>query len=98
MTTGIFTATAGLRSTVDHLFDILIHRLLQVADHRRKLAGGQTLLAGWTGGIRLFEPTERFVDRFVTVRAREVYFGFQGHGLVLPDVLCGDVSAMTESA
>ena len=76
MAARLLATTTGVRSTVNYLFDPGIHGLLQLADNAGELASGQTFVAGGTGGIELFEPTEGFVDRFVTVWASEVYFGF----------------------
>jgi len=85
VTARILAATTGVRCTVNHLFDTRIHRLFQIADNGRELASGQTFIAGGAGGVWFFEPTEYFVDRFVTVGASEFYFGFWGHVFVLPD-------------
>ena len=74
MAAGLLAATTGVWCAVNHLFDLLIHGLLQVADDAGKLAGDQTFVAGGAGGIGFFEPIEGFVDRCVTVRASEVYF------------------------
>jgi hypothetical protein len=76
VTARILAATAAVLFTINHLFDTLIHGLLQIADNGGELAGGQTFVAGRTGGISFFEPAEGFVDRFVTVGASEVYFRF----------------------
>jgi hypothetical protein len=62
MTARFFATTTGARRTVNHLFDPRIHGLLQLADNAAELASGQTFVAGWTGGIGFFEPTEGFVD------------------------------------
>jgi len=76
MAARLLATTTGVRRIVNHLFDPRIHGLLQLADNAGELASGQTFVAGGTGEIGFFEPTESFVDRFVTVRASEIYFGF----------------------
>jgi len=76
MATRLLATTTGVWCIVNYLLDPRIHGLLQLADNAGELASSQTFVAGGAGGIRLFKPTEGFVDRFVTVWASEVYFGF----------------------
>jgi len=72
----LLATTTGVQCTVNHLFATRIHGLFQVANNGGKLASGQTFVTGGAGEIGFFEPTECFVDRFVTVGASEVYFRF----------------------
>jgi len=76
MATRVFATTTAVWCIVNYLFDPRIHGLLQLADNAGELVSSQTFIAGGAGGIGLFEPTEGFVDWFVTVWASEVYFGF----------------------
>ncbi len=76
MAARLLATTTGMWSTVNHLFDLRIHGLPQLAYNAGELVSDQTFVAGGTSGIGLFEPTEGFVDRFITVWASEVYFGF----------------------
>jgi len=76
MAARLLATTTAVWGLINYLFDPRIHGLFQLADDSGELARGQSFVAGGTGGIGLFEPTEDFVDRFVTVWASEVYFGF----------------------
>jgi len=62
-------ATTTLRSTIDHLFDILFHRFFEIRDNRGELVGRQTFVANGASGIGLLEPTQRLVDRFAATGA-----------------------------
>lgn len=82
-TGGLITATAAVRSAMQQLFDVCIHRLLKIGDDGAELAGGQAVLTGGAGGIRLFEPAQRCVNRFATARAVQGNRWFDRHGFVL---------------